>query len=64
MRPFKAWIALSSHGYPAWFIGFHRTQKALRGHYRNHYTHDLEQGGYSPMRVTISRTSTTTKEKR
>lgn len=54
MKPFKAWIALSAKGYPAWFIGYHATKKALRSHYNQTYLHKLEEGGYSAIQVEIS----------
>lgn len=63
MRPFKAWIALSSKGYPAYFIGIFTTKKSLKQHYSITYGAGLEAAGYKAEHVDVRPTSTTAKDK-
>ena len=64
MKPFAAWIALSSAGHPAYFIGIYTTKKALKQYYSFNYGADLEVAGYKAKRVIVSPASTNVSDDR
>ena len=51
MKPFSGWIALSSSGNVAWFIGIWRKRAELELEYAKRFGHSLRQGGYKPMHI-------------
>lgn len=51
--PFVAWIALSSRGHPAPFLGIAFSRKGLKQDYAEKFSGDLDSAGYRPCKVRV-----------